>query len=300
IPEDGDGALATYFNDMALQSPALTRVDQRIDFDWGGGAPAAGIGADRFSVRWTAEVVPRFSGAYQFITTSDDGVRLWIDGVLIIDQWNDHGPTQHVGQAQVTAGRRHALRMEFYENGGGATARLEWRSARQSREVVPRGRLFSGGTGAGAIEDGEGVTATYFTDMNLSDQGVTRIDQRIDFDWGGGAPAAGIGADRFSVRWQAQLQARFSEEYVFTTTSDDGIRLWIDGVLIIDQWNDHGPTQHSGRARLTAGNRHEVRVEFYENGGGAVAKLEWSSASQARELVPRACLHPIISGIGMR
>ncbi|HYE07607.1 MAG TPA: PA14 domain-containing protein [Planctomycetota bacterium] len=296
IPEDGDGALATYFNDVALQSPALTRVDERIDFDWGGGAPASGIGADRFSVRWTAEVVARHSGVYQFITTSDDGVRLWIDGALIIDQWNDHGPTQHVGQAQLTAGGRHALRMEFYENGGGAVARLEWQSALQQREIVPRGLLHSGGTS----EDGNGATATYYAGMAFQELLLTRVDPRIDFDWGGGSPAPAIAADRFSARWTAQLQPRHSEEYELITTSDDGIRVWVDGVLIIDQWNDHAPTQHVGRVRLNAGDRHELRVDFYENGGGAVAKLEWASASQPRELVPQSCLFSTAGGFAAR
>ncbi|MBA3845506.1 MAG: hypothetical protein H0X45_02550 [Planctomycetes bacterium] len=168
---DGHGALATYHAGMAFETALLTRVDERIDFDWGNGAPTGtpqvSIPADRFSVRWTAEFVPRYSENYQFITTSDDGVRLWIDEQLIIDQWTNHSPTEHIGQAQVTAGRRHRLHMEFFENGGGAVARLEWASASQVREVVPRERLYSGPVdssdglvGWWPMDDGLGSTAS--------------------------------------------------------------------------------------------------------------------------------------------
>ncbi|HYE05164.1 MAG TPA: PA14 domain-containing protein, partial [Planctomycetota bacterium] len=175
----GDGLTATYHDDMGLADARLTRVDGTVDFAWGEASPASVIAADTFSVRWTGSVEAAFTEQYEFLTTSDDGIRLWIDGALIIDQWNDHGPTVHGGLAQLVAGRRHAVRLEYFENGGGATARLEWRSSRQAREVVPRGRLFSGRTSVATVEDGTGVTATYFTDTSLSAQGAKRIDERI-------------------------------------------------------------------------------------------------------------------------
>ncbi|MFM8360017.1 MAG: PA14 domain-containing protein, partial [Verrucomicrobiota bacterium] len=121
---------------------------------------------------------------------------------------------------------------------------------------------------------------------------VARIDPVVDFDWGGGSPAPEVGPDQFSVRWRGRVTPRFSETYNFHTISDDGIRLWIGGELVIDQWNDHAPTEHAGAVVLEAGRAYDLRLEMYENGGGAVARLLWSSASQAREVIPAGALQP--------
>jgi hypothetical protein len=101
-----------------------------------------------------------------------------------------------------------------------------------------------------------------------------------------------MGADTFSVRWTGQIEAEFNETYTFRTTSDDGVRLWVDGQLIIDQWNDQAPTAYTGTIALQAGVLTDIRMEYYENTGGAVAQLQWSSASQGLEIVPASLLYP--------
>jgi hypothetical protein len=131
-----------------------------------------------------------------------------------------------------------------------------------------------------------GLTATYFDNRDFTGVSVSRIDSTVNYNWGSGSPAAGIAADTFSARWTGKLKPRYSQTYTFYTTSDDGVRLWINGQLIIDQWNDHSPTTHSGTIALQANQLYDIRLEYYENGGGAVMKLEWQSASQAREVVP--------------
>jgi hypothetical protein len=131
-----------------------------------------------------------------------------------------------------------------------------------------------------------GLTATYFDNRDFTGASVSRIDSTVNYNWGSGSPATGIGTDTFSARWTGKLKPRYSQTYTFYTTSDDGVRLWINGQLIIDQWNDHGPTVHSGTITLQANQLYDIRLEYYENGGGAVMKLEWQSASQAREVVP--------------
>jgi hypothetical protein len=94
-----------------------------------------------------------------------------------------------------------------------------------------------------------------------------------NYDWGTGAPAgAGVGVDQFSVRWTATRQAPSAGTYTFTVQADDGVRLYIDGVLKIDQWRDQSPTTFSTAVPLPAGS-HQIQMEYYENSGGAVARL---------------------------
>jgi glucose/arabinose dehydrogenase len=138
---------------------------------------------------------------------------------------------------------------------------------------------------------GDGLRAEYFNNQNLTNRAFTRVDQTVNFAWGAGSPDSRIGADTFSARWTGQIESRYSETYTFNTRSDDGVRLYIDGQLVIDQWNDHAPTNHTGRIFLEAGVRYDIRLEYYENGGGAEMRLRWQSASQNFEVVPRSQLY---------
>jgi dextranase len=137
-----NGLKAEYFRSPDLVSLARVRTDPRIDFNWGAGAADPSLGVDGFSVRWSGQVEPRFTETYTFETLSDDGVRLWVDECLLIDNWTDHPASVDRGSVALTAGVKHDLRMEYYERTGEAVARLSWSSARQASEVVPESRLF--------------------------------------------------------------------------------------------------------------------------------------------------------------
>lgn len=113
----------------------------------------------------------------------------------------------------------------------------------------------------------------------------------MNFNWGKTAPAAGMGADTFSVRWTGKVQAKYSQTYTFSTTADDGVRLWVNGQLLINNWTDHAATTNSGTITLQAGQKYDIKMEYYENSGGAVAKLLWSSASQPLQVVPQSQLY---------
>jgi RHS repeat-associated protein len=132
--------------------------------------------------------------------------------------------------------------------------------------------------------------------MDFTNLKLTRNDATVNFDWGVGTPHSSVGVDTFTVRWEGKVEPRYSQLYTFYTSTDDGVRLWVNGQLLIDKWIDQGPTEWSGQISLTAGQRYNITMEFYENGGGAVAKLSWSSASQAKEIVPQSQLYPPTSG----
>jgi hypothetical protein len=138
----GTGLLGEYYDNMNLTTLRVTRIDPTVNFDWGTGSPDPSIGADTFSVRWTGGVQPRYTDSYTFYTLSDDGVRLWVDDQLIIDNWTDHAPTENSGAIELESGRIYSIRMEYYENGGGATARLSWSSTFVPKEVIPRTQLY--------------------------------------------------------------------------------------------------------------------------------------------------------------
>ena len=113
---------------------------------------------------------------------------------------------------------------------------------------------------------------------------LTRDDDVINFEWGNGSPDNSIPSDDFQVRWTTSLDAETSGTYNFRTYTDDGLRLYINGELVIDYWNDQGPTNRTGSIFLNEGS-HDCVLEYYENGGGAVASLYWTPPGQSESLV---------------
>ncbi|MBC8107555.1 MAG: PQQ-dependent sugar dehydrogenase, partial [Anaerolineae bacterium] len=143
---------------------------------------------------------------------------------------------------------------------------------------------------------GNGTTGQYWSNINFTGTTITRTDPAIDFTWGSGGPDPAIGSDTFSARWTGFLVPQFTQTYTFHLTTDDGSRLWVNNLTtpIIDAYFDHGSTEtYSGTINLTAGTVYPFKVDYYENAGGASAKLLWSSASQPMQIVPQGRLYTV-------
>ena len=395
----GTGLLAQYFNDAGsgiyFTALALTRTDPTVDFDWADASPDLQVQADNFSVRWSGQLMAPVTGSYTFTTASDDGVRFYVNGQLVIDNWTDHTLAQNSAIVALVADQRYDIRMDYYDHATLATARLSWAYPGQSAQVVPQWVLYpslpvnqppavnagvdqtinlpaaaslsgvaaddglpspanlttvwskisgredaDGGTvvfgnpnapattatfgavgiyvlrltvsdGAVTVSDdvtitvnppavigtGTGLLGEYFSDPNNGSHLVTfvrgRLDATVNFDWASAAPISGVAVDNFSVRWTGQVQAPISGSYTFSTSADDGVRLWVNGQLVIDNWVDQSVTTKSSAAiSLAGGSLYDVRMEYYEHTGAAVAKLLWAYPGQAQAAIPQSQLYP--------
>ncbi len=144
---NGDGLAGNYFNGNNFNTPVMYRIDPVINFEWQLGSPAPIVNADNFSVKWTGQVQPRYSDLYTFYTTSDDGVRLWINNVLLIDNWVAHNYYVNNATISLTAGQKYDIRLEYYENTLNATCILGWSSTNQWAETIPMSQLYSNALG---------------------------------------------------------------------------------------------------------------------------------------------------------
>ena len=297
----GDGLAATYFDNDNFTGATKSRVDSTVNFGWGNSAPMSGIGADTYSTRWTGEVEAPASGAYTFYTQSDDGVRLWVNGQQIVNNWTTHATKENSGVVSLELGKKYAIKLEYFEKYSGATMKLLWSGPGVAKQVVPQARLYSGSAATPAptpvpvtnVGAGDGLAATYYDNENFTGATVLRTDRSIDFNWGTGGPAAGIGGDTFSARWTAQVLAQQTQEYTFYTLSDDGVRLWVNGQQIINNWTAHAPKENVGRIRLEAGKKYDLKLEYFERSAGAVLKLYWSGANTAKQIVPTSQLYAV-------
>jgi hypothetical protein len=138
--------------------------------------------------------------------------------------------------------------------------------------------------------EGGGLKGEYFNDMNFNTLVLTRTDPQINFGWGSGSPDPLLGQDNFSAIWTGQIEAAFTETYAFYTNSDDGVRLWVDGEQLIDNWTTHSTVENSGMIDLVAGQKYSIVLEYYEDWGAAVIELHWESPSTPKQLIPAAAL----------
>jgi len=249
-PEVPESAwLAEYYANVTLTGePVLTRLEQDLDYQWGVGSPDPAVPADRFSARWRGYWSFE-AGRYNMVAYSDDGVRVWVDGQRIVDNWVDQAPTIASGEVYLTAGS-HLIEVEYYDNREGAQVRVYWEKK-----------------GSFANWKGE-----YYGNASLTGEPVlVRDDVEITFNWGAGSPSPQIPTDNFSVRWTQTLP--FNEGgYRFKARADDGVRVWVGDRLIIDAWLPNVEQTFVGYVWLPRGN-HPVRVEYLELGGNASVQV---------------------------
>ena len=160
------GLQGEYFTNKTLSgSPAVTRLDPEINFNWGAGEVLPGT-SDNCSVRWTGEVEPAFTEPYAFYVSTDDGARLWLDGNLMVDAWSDQASAEHAGQPiLLVGGQRYSLRLEWYENTGLAACELRWSSPSTPKQVIPSDRLHPPAPSIGphiALDPASGPAGTTF------------------------------------------------------------------------------------------------------------------------------------------
>ncbi|HEX8465074.1 MAG TPA: PA14 domain-containing protein [Abditibacterium sp.] len=159
------------------------------------------------------------------------------------------------------------------------------------RTVAPPARAVIG--------SGDGLAASYHDQTDFSGPSIERVDPRVNFNWSGYFPESELQQDTFSVRWKGQVQAQYSQAYTFITRTDDGVRLWVNNKLVIDKWQpaaSQAPTESKATVNLVAGTKYNLKMEYFQNTGNAVAQLLWSSSSTPRQLVPQCQLYPTYAG----
>lgn len=171
-----------------------------------------------YSVRWTGQVQPGSSEAYTFTTLSDDGVRLWVDGKQVVDNWTPHGTTEDSGTVTLQAGKRYDVKLEYFQASGGAVIKLLWSSPSEARAAIPSERLFPS---ADAQRPG-GLTGEYFRTPDLTEPVSTQVDPTVDFEWTTTPPEALEPKNVSQFRSRLPADVRPGNRLAFTWADLDG------------------------------------------------------------------------------
>ncbi len=295
----GSGLKAEYFsNSMPIDSfpakPEIVQLDPVVNFNWGAGSPAPAISDDNFKVRWSGQLAPLTDDTYSLYVIANDGVRLWIDNKLVIDSWTNKPVTTHSITVVLQKANVYDIKLEYNAANNASSCILQWSAAGVCKQNIPASQLFA--TPIKCEGNGNGLNTEYFTNTQPaagfpSAATLKNVQPTVDFAWGQASPAAGISNDNFKARFTGFVQSLDAGTYTFYVTADDGIRLWVNNQLLIDKWIDQGTTEYSAMITLDACRKNAIRLEYYENGGDAVCKLEWRGPVTGRQVIPKAQLY---------
>ena len=246
---------ASYYANRDLTGQVVTVADvPAVNFDWGLGSPNPQLPVDDFSARF--ERTLGFSpGNYRLFFRMDDGVRLWIDGQVVLDEWRE-GAVRDVYVERSLSGN-YNFRIDYVE-------------------LYERASVYFAYGPYGSRDD---WNASYYNNTDLAGnptlfQVEPRTPVPLDKNWGTGSPAQGvIGVDNWSARWQSRFYFD-SGTYVFQVRSDDGVRIFFDGQRIVDDWRD-GYRDISARVPGIVYGEHQITVEYYERTGSASIQMSW-------------------------
>jgi PKD repeat protein len=264
---------------------------------------------DNYGTRVRGYICAPESGDYTFYFASDDGGVMYLStdenpankrqiaqiptvptcGWAFPREWTKY-PEQKSVKINLVGGRKYYVEALFKEGAGGDNLAVGWQKPSNPNaavELVPNTSLSPFvPTVTPPTQQLGCLKASYFNNIGLTGgPSVLRAETGINYDWAAGAPVAGINADNFSVRWEGTVIPSVTGTYTFTITGDDGIRLWVNNQLIVDKWIDQGPTAYNATINLTQNANVPIKVEYYERGGGATAKLFWTVPNQASKAV---------------
>ncbi|MDB6030306.1 MAG: hypothetical protein JWM16_644 [Verrucomicrobiales bacterium] len=294
----GSGLLCFYYGETNLSGPAYIRLEDYVDFFWGPkDHPVRQIDSDYFSATWVGEVEAPVAGDYSFFISADDGSRLFLKNEYMVERWQQ----QDAGDTSMTlflkAGERIPLRMDYFNARGPARARLSWSGPGFSKMTIPKDRLFPATNApshpAEFHQTTNGLLATFYAKPDLTGNTFSRIVTNLDLDTSEAtAPGLGITATNYSIRWTGRVKADFTEPYTFHLSVDEGARFAINRLPVVDHWKRPEPEEINQQVSLVAGEYYDLEIELQNTNGPIKARLEWSSSSVPKSIIPSDHLFP--------
>ncbi len=257
---------AQYYSNQTLTgSPTAILAETTLDHDWGSGTPANNLPADGFSARWTA-LTALNAGDYRLRVRADDGVRVTINGTRWLDEW--HGATGETYTRDLTlAFGNQNFMVEYYEGSGNAFIEVELLQL-PTASAPPTPTLPASGVPSVIDLTGSWV-ASYYNNRTLSGTPAAILTEALpNHDWGSGAPIASVFPDNFSARWTS-TQTIDAGQYVLEVDADDGVRVYIDNVLVLDEWHSATATTYTRDVNLSTTGPHTFTIDYYEAEGRA-------------------------------
>lgn len=275
---------AAFYNNKTLTGdPIGYAAYNPLDVNWGLSGGTAGVQADGWSGRFVTYYTIVTAGTYRFTATYDDGARILVNGVTILDDFADGGKRTKTADI-VLQPDTYYVEVQYYENIGEAllNVSLAYSSSSTRATATPApAKTPTPIPGAPATLAAAGTPAPtsvwkadFYSGTELQGYILSTFDTpTIDFDWGGGSPDASIfGLDQWSARFRRSISFP-SGVYTFRVTVDDGARLYIDSTLVIDRWQPREVAVFEYNTALSGS--HTITLEYFESAANARVRLDY-------------------------
>jgi PA14 domain/Chitobiase/beta-hexosaminidase C-terminal domain/Divergent InlB B-repeat domain len=306
----GTGLRGEYYNDASnaayplsnpfAGSPVLTRTDPTVNFNWGSGSPGSPVTPNFFSVKWTGKLKAPVTGSYILTVTGDDGVRLFLNGDMIIDGWRDQGAASYSYTTALTADTLYNIELHYYEHEGDAVCRLRWSYPGQSDQPIPQSALRT--TGALTREVWTGITGDGVSSIPTG-SAPTFTDTLTSFE------APRNWANNYGTRVRGYITAPATGSYIFWIASDNASELWLSPTgnpankqkiaWVTGRTNPRQWTKESNQSAaigLVQGQIYYVEALHKEGTGNDNLAVGWAKPGQSisvpSEIIPGTVLSP--------
>ena len=307
-----NGLGASYYRGMNLGgAPLVERVEKTVNFNVGSGQVVSEAGREGWSASYDGFIEAPITGQVRIWTASDDGVRLSVDGKKVIDNWTNHGLTWNSALVDVVRGQKLPLKLEYFQNKGGAALQLHW-EWNGKRALVPTEYLWHTDVSPSPVVPASptvpvpvpvptpeptpaptqpattpGLAASYYKGVNLEGSPLLeRVEETVNFRVSDGQVVPEAGKALWSASYDGFIEAPITGQIKVWTYSDDGVRLSVDGKKVIDNWTNHGGTWNSALVDVVRGQKLPLKLEYFQNKGGAALQLHWEWDIQNRVVIP--------------
>ena len=304
------GILGTYYDSYEPNEPAkkVMKIDSNVAFNWEYDLyPHGTMGRDNFSIVWEGKYRAPATGTYKFKTLSDDGVKLWIGGNKIIENWGLYSFSHTTsGEITLTGGQLYDIRLDYQQGPLYAAVFLFWEYNGTDMGLVPNDHLFV----TDSVHDAYSTPVLFNDSVSKSGTGfenkfysISAQDEdptggtpaltetnNIAYNWGWSAPGS-ITTDMFFGTMEGMLEAKFTEDLTLVFIVDDAIRVWVDNVLVIDEWDYHNGTEFTHQFQVQSGQKYHIKVEYADFYLSGSVYMGWESGSIVREIVPKEYMY---------
>lgn len=309
VPGYKNGLLGAYYDSSILTNESalkIKRIDPNIAFNGGyDTTPDPVIELETFSMRWTGFIRPTVSGDYTFKTYSDDGVKVIVNGTTLIDKWGLLSLDYTVASQTISlqAGVLYPITVEYQQMPLYAACILFWEAPGVLTSIVPSSAFY-----VQEATYNEYTPAQYFNPLEKGGAGFTNSFYRlrnnqqpqpqpkhteinnVDYRWGWDAPE-NIEDDSFYAEMSGYLEAKYTEDTTLWFSVDDGIRVWLEDVLVIDEWDYHDVENFEYTFNATAGHKYKILIEYIDFGLGATCVMGWEGEALESQIVPAAYMY---------
>ena len=268
----GIGLLATYHDRPNFKGRVIHRVDKHVEHNWGTRQAMHDLPQDYFTVRWTGELEAPATGEYTIFLEANDGGRVELGDQLKFGQWEALAGFRAHGVAKLEAGKRYPLTVEVFDNYGSAHARLLWSGPGLPKSPVPAQQLYPAVPG---MKNSSGLLGAFFKNRFFYGDAILRADATVNFATGL-QPPEGFPDKNYSARWTGQVEPSATGIHEFHVEADQGVRLWVDGRLLINSLGNRFLRTFTGEAPLNKGDRYNILLETVQRDTGQKLVFKWA------------------------